>query len=82
MNERINENINGIACFDKQVDFINDQSKRKALFIARRSGKTWTVAVSLIKACLETPATKCLYFGLTGESSWNTIYLHMIEVIG
>ncbi len=69
------------ACFDKQKDFINDESRRKALFVARRSGKTWTVAVMLIKYCLEAPATKCLYFGLTAESAWNTIYLHMIEVL-
>ena len=69
------------ACFDKQVDFIKDPSRRKALFVARRSGKTWTVAVLLIMECLLEPATKCLYFGLTSESSWNTIYLHMIEVL-
>lgn len=30
---------------------------------------------------MENPATKCLYFGLTIESAWNTIYLHMIEVL-
>lgn len=69
------------ACFDKQIDFINDSARRKALFVARRSGKTWTVAVTLIKECLENPSTKCLYFGLTAESAWNTIYLHMIEVL-
>lgn len=69
------------ACFDKQMEFIRDQSRRKALFVARRSGKTWTVAVMLIMHCLQAPATKCLYFGLTSESAWNTIYLHMIEVL-
>lgn len=67
------------ACFDKQVSFINDNSKRKALFVARRSGKTWAIAVDLIKSCLEAPVTKCLYYGLTRESAWNTIFLHMLE---
>jgi hypothetical protein len=69
------------SCFDKQISFIQDPSLRKVLFIPRRSGKTWAVAVNLIIECLKNPATKCLYFGLTSESSWNAIYLHMIEVI-
>lgn len=69
------------SCFDKQISFIKDDSKRKALFVARRSGKTWTIAVMLIQYCLAKPATKCLYFGLTAESAWNTIYLHMIEIL-
>jgi hypothetical protein len=67
------------ACFDKQVAFLEDRARRKALFVARRSGKTWAIAVALIKYALEEPATKCLYYGLTRESAWNTIYLHMLE---
>lgn len=69
------------ACFGKQVDFIEDPSRRKAAFVARRSGKTWGIAVDLIRTCLEHSAVKCLYYGLTADSAWDTIYLHMLEPI-
>ncbi len=69
------------ACFDKQVAFILDPSRQKAAFVARRSGKTWALAVLLIKTAIETPATKCLYYGLTKDSAWNVTFLHMLEPI-
>ena len=69
------------ACFDKQIAFINDPARRKALFVARRSGKTWAIVVTLIKACMEAPATRCLYYGLTSQVAWDTIYLHMAEIL-
>jgi hypothetical protein len=69
------------ACFDKQVAFINDTSRRKAAFVPRRSGKSWSIAVKLIKSALEAPATKCLYYGLTKESAWNVLYLHRLYPI-
>ncbi len=69
------------ACFDNQIDFINDPARRKALFVARRSGKTWAIVVTLIKACMEAPATRCLYYGLTSQVAWDTIYLHMAEIL-
>jgi hypothetical protein len=67
------------ACFPHQRAFIDDASRRKAAFVARRSGKTYGIVVDLIKTCLETPVVKCLYYGLTCDSAWDTIYLHMLE---
>lgn len=69
------------SCFEHQRLFIRDKSRRKAAFVARRSGKTWALAVDLIKTCLEQPVVKCLYYGLTADSAWDTIYLHMLEPI-
>jgi hypothetical protein len=69
------------ACFDKQIAFINDPSPLKAAFVARRSGKTWAIAVDLIKTAHENPATKCLYYGLTRDSAWNVTFLHMLDPI-
>lgn len=69
------------ACFGKQVALINDPSRQKAAFVARRSGKSWALAVLLIKTALEAPATKCLYYGLTKDSAWNVLFLHMLEPI-
>jgi hypothetical protein len=69
------------CCFDKQLAFIHDPSRRKALFVARRSGKTWAIVVYLIWTCLKDPAVKALYYGLTADSAWDTVYLHMLEPI-
>ena len=69
------------ACFDKQVAFIEDPSRLKAAFVARRSGKTWAIVVLLLKAALEAPATKCLYYGLYRDTAWNAVFLHMLEPI-
>lgn len=67
--------------FEQQRQFILDPSRRKAAFVARRSGKSFAIGAYLIRECLRTPRTKCLYYGLTRESAWGVMYLHIIDEI-
>lgn len=69
------------ACFDKQVDFLKDPSRRKALFVPRRSGKSWAVAVLLIMTLLASPDTKCLYYAKVKDVAWNILFKHMLKPI-
>lgn len=69
------------VCFDKQVAFIKDPSKRKALFVARRSGKSFTLAAYMILCALQNPRVKVLYIGLTKTSAENAMWTHTIEEI-
>lgn len=66
-------------CFAKQLDFIKDPARRKALFVARRSGKTLTLAIyTLTQACIY-PNRKFLYLGITQSSAVGAIWQHGFE---
>jgi phage terminase large subunit len=69
------------ACFDRQVAFIRDPSRRKVLFVPRRSGKSWAMSVFLIVSLLSAPDTKCLYYARTKDQAWNILYKHMLQPI-
>jgi hypothetical protein len=61
-------------CFPQQLAFINDKSKRKALFVGRRAGKSTAIGVYFLLAALTNPGVSILYFGLTSGSAENTMF--------
>ena len=67
--------------FPQQRAFVEDKTKRKALFVARRSGKSFSIAVSLLISVLQHPRVKALYIGLTKITAENVIWTHGIEHI-
>ena len=68
-------------CFKQQQEFISSKSTRKALFVARRSGKSFAIAVYLLAAALKNPRVKVLYVGLTKATAENVMWTHAIEQI-
>lgn len=68
-------------CFLQQKNFILDTAKRKALFVARRSGKSYALALYLLLLALTHPRVKCLYFGLYKETAKNTLWTNTLEQI-
>lgn len=69
------------VCFKEQRDFIKDPSKRKALFVARRSGKSFAMAVYMIMLAMQNPRIKILYIGLNKQSAENVMWMHAIQEI-
>lgn len=63
--------------FPQQCNFINDPAKLKALFCTRRSAKSYTAGLHMIKDANEVPNVNCLYIGLTRDSAkeimWNDV---------
>jgi hypothetical protein len=57
------------GCLPQQRNAINDDAMLKALFCARRSGKSWTIGVYLFLTASEHPGCSCLYLGLTRETT-------------
>lgn len=66
------------AAFPQQRDFIMDPSRRKAAFVARRSGKSFMIGIYLIFIALSKERVKCLYFGKTQEAAKNVMWLHIV----
>lgn len=66
------------AAFPNQRDFILDPSRRKAAFVARRSGKSYMIGIYLLYIALTFPSVKCLYFGKTQDAARNVMWLHII----
>ena len=60
--------------FDKQLAFICDKSKRKALFVGRRAGKSTAIAIYFLLAALTNVGVRLTYFGLTAGSAEDTMY--------
>lgn len=60
--------------FEQQLDFIKDKSKRKALFVGRRAGKSTSIAIYMLLAALTNPGVRITYFGLTAGSAEDTMY--------
>ena len=67
--------------FEKQRDFINGTSKRKALNAGRRGGKSYAAAYYLIKKSFETPQAECLYIALTLKSAKKIILPTLKSII-
>lgn len=63
--------------FPKQLEFIENPGKLKALFCTRRAAKSYTAGLYLVHEALKTPGMNCLYVGLTRMSAkgivWNDI---------
>ena len=66
------------ATFPHQKAFILDPCRRKAAFVARRSGKSTMMGIYLLHIALSNPAVKCLYFGKTQDAARNIMWLHII----
>jgi hypothetical protein len=65
--------------FELQKDVIRSKSKRKVLFIGRRSGKTFLIAIYMIILALSYPRIKIAYLGLTKKSAENAMWMHCLE---
>lgn len=68
-------------CFDKQLEFIKDPSKRKKLCLTRRCGKSTTVGLYLIQEALNHPRSKFIYVGLTKETAKSVMWTEIFENI-
>lgn len=68
-------------CFNHQLDFINNEAKRKVLCIPRRSGKSTAIAIYLINEALLNPKSKLLYIHLTKDEAKATMWHDIFETI-
>jgi hypothetical protein len=60
--------------FPKQLDFVNDPSKRKSAVCSRRSGKSEACVGDLINTCNSEPNVNCAYITLTRVSAKKIIW--------
>lgn len=67
------------AAFDKQLAFINDQAKLKALFCTRRAAKSYTGGLYLIETALKYPGSNCLFIGLTRQTAHGIIWKDILR---
>lgn len=67
--------------FPLQSNFINDPSKLKALFCTRRSAKSYTGGLHLLRDALRNPGVSCLYLGLTRESAKRIMWKDVLKDI-
>ena len=66
------------AAFPQQLKIIKDPARRKAVFVSRRSGKSYMIGIYLLYVALNNPAVKCLYFGKTKDAAENVMYMHIL----
>lgn len=67
--------------FSKQVDFIKDPAKLKALFCTRRAAKSYTAGLYMVYEALTNPGINCLFLGLTRASAKGIIWKDILKVI-
>lgn len=71
--------LNILSCaFPEQKEFILNPNRRKAAFVARRSGKSFMIGIYLLYIALSKPLVKCLYFGKTQDAARNVMWMHII----
>lgn len=58
----------------KQIEFFNDISRRKVLFVPRRGGKSFIIGITLLAAALNNPNMKFFYIALTQDSAQNILW--------
>jgi len=61
-------------CFDKQMAFLLDATKRKAGICSRRAGKTTGIAVDLMGTAREPMEGDCAYIGLTRRAAKQILF--------
>lgn len=66
------DNLDEIT-FPKQKELILSKSKQKAVVCGRRSGKTTSAIIALLRKCLSKPRQRCCYVSLTKS--------HAVELI-
>lgn len=67
--------------FVNQANFLKDPYKRKALFCTRRSAKSYTAGLGLVKTALEFAGCNCLFIGLTRASAEAIIWKDVLKII-
>lgn len=78
LNKREGFDVSKIA-FKQQQDFIEDQTRLKALFCTRRAAKSYTGGLYLIQTALQSPGVNCLYIGLTRQSAHGIIWKDILR---
>jgi hypothetical protein len=66
-------------CFPKQLEFIRNPARRKALFGARRFGKSYTLGAYLLQEALSYPRRSSIYVGLSSDAAYGIIFRDIIE---
>jgi hypothetical protein len=68
-------------CIPAQLDFIQDEAKRKAYFGTRRSGKSTGAALYAFHIALTKPKSKIAYIGLSNQQAKKTMWYDVFESI-
>ena len=66
--------------FDRQLEVIEDPSRRVAVLAARRSGKSHLSAYYLVKVCYENPRALCSFTGITRASASEIINPYIEQI--
>lgn len=69
------------GAFPKQVEFIKDPHKLKAVFCTRRSAKSYSAGIYLVHEALTNPGCNCLFIGLTRASAKAIIWKDILRVL-
>lgn len=67
--------------FPKQLEFIKDTSKLKALFCTRRAAKSYTGGLYLVQEALRNANCNCLFIGLTRQSAKGIVWKDVLKDI-
>lgn len=67
------------VAFPKQLEFIDDQARLKALFCTRRAAKSYTGGLYLIREALALPGCNVLYIGLTRQSAHGIVWKDILR---
>lgn len=67
--------------FPEQCGFINDASRLKVLFCTRRSAKSFTAGLHMVKTALDNPNSNCLFIGLSRDSAKGIIWKDILQHI-
>ena len=65
--------------FPEQVEFIRDESRRKAAICSRRSGKSYAAGRYLIKESLDVEGGTCVYIARTREAAKRILWASLKE---
>jgi hypothetical protein len=67
--------------FDKQLEFLTDQSKRKVLFVPRRGAKTTAIAILFLLYAYMHDDIRLVFIGLTGENAENAFLPAILPIL-
>lgn len=64
-----------------QADFLRSTARMKAFFATRRTGKSYTLGLELMKTAYENDGCTCVYIGLTRDSAKRIMYKDVLKPI-
>lgn len=70
----------GSYCFEKQREFILDESRFKTAVCSRRAGKTVACAADLIETAISNAKVTCLYITLSRSNAKKIIWRNILEI--